>query len=324
MAPKRLFQSALSPVQYSRRAIDVGIIQKDSLRMELGATLDAWRQLHSRLPQIIEQELKFIRDRHIKVIIGDIPPLCFEIAARASIPSVSISNFTWDVIYRSYVDEYPGFVPLIEMMTDFYGKATLALILPYACNSSMFTRKLAIPWVTRFSSLTRKKARTKFNLPEFSTIILLSFGGLGLSEFPWEQLKQQREFFFVATGGRRKLDANVLILPDAQDHFEDLVRAVDAVVTKPGYGIVADALANRLPILYTERGEFAEYPRLVEALSDCATAEFIPQRELLSGHLAHYLTQLLRKQPNWPQVHLNGAEVAAESVLSILDRLGFG
>ena len=74
-------------------------------------------------------------------------------------------------------------------------------------------------------------------------------------------------------------------LPEAQRNYEDLVRAVDVVVTKPGYGIVADVISHQVRILYTERGEFAEYPHLVQALDECATAEFIPQEQLLSGNM---------------------------------------
>ena len=100
---------------------------------------------------------------------------------------------------------------------------------------------------------------------------------------PLAELVEQREFFFVTTGVNRNLDGNLLVLPDTQSQYEDLVRAVDVIVTKPGYGIVADVLAHRVPMLYTDRGNFPEYPHLVQALNDYATAEFIPQDELLDG-----------------------------------------
>jgi UDP-N-acetylglucosamine:LPS N-acetylglucosamine transferase len=111
----------------------------------------------------------------------------------------------------------------------------------------------------------------------------------------------------------------VRVLSVAQRQYSDLLRAVDAVVTKPGYGIVADILAHRLPVLYTERGEFPEYPRLVQALSELATAEFIPQADLLAGNVRPQLKRLFNKQPNWPAVALNGAAVAAEKILTLVD-----
>ncbi|MBI3063784.1 MAG: hypothetical protein HYY82_02490 [Deltaproteobacteria bacterium] len=315
-APAWLFPQ---PVLHHSQSIDVGIGQQDSLAMGLAETLAQCRALHNSFPKLIDQEITFIKSAQIKLVVGDIPPLCFEIAARASVPSVAVTNFTWDVIYRAYLREYPDFLPVVEEIENFYGKAALALTLPYPCEMNVFPHREPIPWLARFSPLSKDQARAKFKLPASATIILLSFGGLGLERLPWERIRRLREYFFVATGKTEMSIGNLLILPDEQRQYEDLVRAVDVIVTKPGYGIVADAIAHRLPMLYTDRGEFPEYPRLVEALRDCATAEFIPQSELLSGNIAPYLQTLLQKPPNWPAVPLNGAEVAAEKIIKLLD-----
>ena len=272
------------------------------------------------MPNLVEQEVKFIKQQKIDLIVGDIPPVCFEIAARANIPSVALTNFTWDVIYRAYADAHPGFVSLIAEMTRFYSKATLALALPYPCDMSMFPRTQAIPWVTRVSDLSRSRAREIFGLPQSGTVVLLSFGGLGFDDLPWQKLDEMSDFFFVTTAAVGESRGNLLILHGPQRHYEDLLRAVDVIVTKPGYGIVADVLAHRLPVLYTERGEFPEYPFLVQALNDLATAEFIPQDELLSGNIRPYLLRLLKKEQYWPSVQLNGAAVAAENILALLEQ----
>src|SRR5262245_14069985 len=63
----------------SRQALDVGIIQGDSLEMDLDGTLRACASLHRSLPRLIEQETSFVREHQIRLILGDIPPLCFEI-----------------------------------------------------------------------------------------------------------------------------------------------------------------------------------------------------------------------------------------------------
>ena len=199
-APNWLFYDAVFPVSHTSRSLDVGLVQPNSLEMDLQRTLQECQALHDALPEIIAQEVTFIRDEQIRVIIGDIPPACFEIAAQARIPSVAITNFTWDVIYDAYVDRYRDFAPLIAEMRTFYEKASLALTLPYPCDMSMFPNRQAIPWVTRVSRLSKEQARSEFNLPQFATVVLLSFGGMGLNSLPWDSLKGLKEFFFVATG----------------------------------------------------------------------------------------------------------------------------
>ncbi len=287
--------------------------------MDLSETLKACQRLHESVPQIVDQEINFINTNQIQIIVGDIPPLCFEIARRTKIPSIAITNFTWNFIYRAYLQEYPGFLPLIAEMERFYGQATLALTLPYSCQMDVFPRREAIPWITRVSSLTKDEAREKFALPRSSVIVLLSFGGLGLDRLLWEELRMLSGYYFVATGEAMMENRNLRIFPDAQRSYADLVRASDVIVSKPGYGIVADAIAHQTPMLYTDRGQFAEYPMLVKALHECAIAEFIPQADLLAGKLAPYLNRLLNKPRNAPCVVVDGATVAARTILSFLD-----
>jgi Glycosyl transferase family 1 len=317
MAPEWLF---LDRALQSRQAIDVGILQKDSLEMDLAGTLRSCQSLHDSVPRLIEQEINFIQLHQIRLILGDIPPLCFEIAMRASVDSVAIANFTWSEIYRAYIKNYPAFISLIEEMETFYRNATLALTLPYPCGMEIFPRQEPIPWVGRTSLLTKQEARKAFRLPQSATLVLLSFGGLGLERLPWSNLKQLGDFFFVTTGETKQDMNNVRFLAEAQRKYEDLVRAVDVVVTKPGYGIVADVISHQVRVLYTNRGDFAEYPHLVQALDECAIAEFIPQDQLLSGNLAPYLTRLLNKKESWPAVPLDGAATAAAKILGLIDR----
>jgi L-arabinokinase len=285
--------------------------------MDLAGTLRECRSLLDDVSRIVEQEVAFIRDHQVALIVGDIPALAFEIAACAEIPSCAITNFAWTGIYRAYLPQRPEFAPIIDQMAQFYTKATVLLALPYSFDVDVFPRREPIAWIARKSRLEKQAARKQFDLPRAATVVLLSFGGLGLQRLPRERLKRMRDFSFVVTADEKRVDGNIFILPDAQHHYEDLLRAVDVIVTKPGYGIVADAVSHRVPVLYTDRGEFPEYPHLVRALNDCATAEFIPQSELFAANLAPHLARLLEKEPHWPLVQLNGAQVAAEKLLAL-------
>jgi L-arabinokinase len=316
-APRWLFPKSAG---YAHRLLDVGIVQQDSLEMDLDATLQQCRSLLDNAPRIIAQELAFISDHDVGLVLGDIPALGFELAARAGLLSAAITNFTWTGIYRAYLQTRREFEPIIDRMAQSYAKATVALELPYSFDMDVFPLREPIGWIARKSGLHKQAAREHFGLPHDATIVLLSFGGLGLQRLPADQLKRMQDFFFVATADEKRLDGNLLILPDAQRHYENLLRAVDVIVTKPGYGIVADAISQRLPVLYTDRGDFPEYPHLVQALNDCATAEFIPQHALLDGDIAPYLLRLLEKQPHWPAVELNGAQIAAQKILTLMER----
>jgi UDP:flavonoid glycosyltransferase YjiC (YdhE family) len=317
-APEWLFEHPLYSVRQSSQAVDVGIVQDDSLQMELGRTLEACKALHARIPSLIEQELAFVAKHNIGLIVGDVPPLCFELAARAGIPSVAITNFSWSGIYRGFLHALPDFLPLVEEMENFYRKTTLALTLPYSCEVEIFPEREQIPFITRSSALDRREARERLGIPNLATVVLLSFGGHGLGRLQLDRLLRQKEFFFIGTGDALRKETNLLMLPNAQRSYVDLVRSADVIVSKPGYGIVADVIRHQVPLLYTDRGDFAEYPYLVKTLEECATADFIPQDDLICANLAPYLRRLLVKEKHWPALATNGGSVASGKVLRLL------
>ena len=84
------------------------------------------------------------------------------------------------------------------------------------------------------------------------------------------------------------------------------------VVTKPGYGIIAECAANGTALLYTSRGRFVEYEVLVREMPRFVRSQFIPQDALFAGDWRAYLEALL--SPARPEpADVDGAAVAAEA-----------
>jgi L-arabinokinase len=100
-------------------------------------------------------------------------------------------------------------------------------------------------------------------------------------------------------------------LYDAGLRYEDLVRAVDVVVTKPGYGIIAECIANETAILYTLRGRFAEYDVLVREMPRFLRCAFIDHEALFAGCWREHLLRLLSAPPAPERPATDGAEVLA-------------
>jgi L-arabinokinase len=91
-------------------------------------------------------------------------------------------------------------------------------------------------------------------------------------------------------------------------------------VTKPGYGIVSECIANETAILYTPRGHFPEYDVLVEEMPKYLRAAAISQDDLLSGEWESALRKLLAQPKPKKKAETNGAEVAADALLKALDK----
>ena len=105
----------------------------------------------------------------------------------------------------------------------------------------------------------------------------------------------------------------------ADVRYEDLVRAVDVVLSKPGYGIISECLANDTALLYTSRGDFIEYDVLVAAMPRFLRAAFIDHDDLFACRWAAHLDALLSQPAPPDRPAVDGADVAAAFLLDMID-----
>jgi len=165
--------------------------------------------------------------------------------------------------------------------------------------------------------------RARLALPRDQRLVLLSFGGIGLS---LDAVPSLAGVAFVSTagaavGGSGPRGCRVLgaeALRGAGVRYEDLVAAADAVLTKPGYGIVAECIANRTAIVYTARGRFAEYDCLVAGIEAHLAHAFIDPADLRAGRWRAALEQAWA-MPMPPPVPIDGATVVAEQLDQLLE-----
>jgi len=243
--------------------------------------------------------------------------LAFDVADALGVPGVAMTNFSWDWIYADYVAQRPGFAPLVAALRRSYGRAALLLRLPLHGDLDAFPRIRDVPLVARRAALGRRVVRERLGLPRDDRVVLLSFGGLGLALPAAPRLAGVT---VVATGpapaGCRAVSHAALTAAGVR--YEDLVGASDAVLTKPGYGIVAECIANRTPIVHAPRGQFAEYDCLVAGIAAHLAHAPIAVADLRTGRWAAALEQAWA-QPLPPlTLAVDGAEVVADTLAGFL------
>ena len=148
----------------------------------------------------------------------------------------------------------------------------------------------------------------------------MSFGGYGIAGLDTAALADLRDYTIATTDSARATPSTapgLLYISEQKLYasglrYEDLVRAADVVVTKPGYGIISEAIANDTALLYTSRGHFVEYDVLVKEMPRYLRAQFIEQEDLLNGNWALRWKKLLQQPAPPEKPALNGAEVARQ------------
>ena len=298
---------------------DTGVVQIDSLHLDEAATIEHAREFLRTFDDRVSAEVSFLRHERAALVVSDIPALGIAAASRAAIPAVGLGNFTWDWIYSGY----DGAADVVRRLSDVYHAADLALRLPMHGGFASFERIIDVPFVARRSSRAPEDTRRRLGLPLDKHLVLLSFGGYGLERIDDAALNRDLQSSGPSTQdyvvlGSRSQPLNEAAMYGAALGYEDVVRAVDVVVSKPGYGIISDCVANETALLYTSRGRFLEYEVLVRELPRYLRARFIDHDDLFGGRWKPSLDALLTQSAPPERPAVNGADVAADWLLDMI------
>jgi L-arabinokinase len=313
--PVALAGNGVAP-PFEQRTVPCGpwVVQRDALAIDLPATVAACRAFEARWEERVAEEAAFLRTRGVRAVVGDVPPLAFAAAARAGVPSLGHANFTWDWIWRHLAaratsDDAAALRAAADRAAGAYAAAALLLALPFAGDLSAFPRREEVGLVARRPRVPRDEARRRLGLDD-RPAALLCFGGSATPSLPRAALlaDARHRYVFPEELPVERLEALGLSFPD-------VVRAADVVVTKPGYGIVTDAIAAGTRLVYTERGDFPEYEVMVRELPRFLPAVHVSNVELGAGRLAEPIARALA-QPLPPPPPLDGAARAAERILA--------
>lgn len=323
--PPELFEGVVAgPLRVRRLACDVGLVQRDALTIDLAATAAAWAGFARGFDALVRREATLLRQARTRLVLGDVPPLAFAAAAEAGVPSVALANFSWDWIYRHYAPRLPALAEAADACAAAYARCDLLLRLPFAGDLSVFPNIEDVPLLARRPRVGRADVRRRLGL-SLGRLVLISFGGIGVPGLDPGVLAALPDLHFFLVGetpgaaAPLRLPANVTFVPrarlaEAGLGYPDLVGAADALVTKPGYGIVSDAIGAGTGIVYTDRGDFPEYPILVEAIERWLPSAHISNADLLAGRWRAPLERVLgTPAPEPPRT--DGAAVAARRLL---------
>jgi L-arabinokinase len=304
--PDWLFARAKTAIDVQPLATDTGLVQIDALRFDEEETVRRAAAFHRTFDERADAEAQLLRGAGADLVVGDIPPLAFAAAERAGVRSLALGNFTWDWIYGIY-PAFDALAPdVIPAIRAAYAAATRALRLPFHGGfEPMAAITHDIPLIARRSRRDPADTRRLLGVAAGRPFVLASFGAYG-APLPYETIRSSGEFALLT------VDQNV-------PHgllYEDLVAAADVVVSKPGYGMVSECIANNTALLYTSRGHFIEYDVFVAEMPRVLRCRFIAQEDLLNGRWADAISALLAQPIPPERARVDGAEVAASMILS--------
>lgn len=323
-APAWIFQEPCPGLAVSHGGLDAGMVQRGALDVDLEASLQAQARLDRDWPRLVAEEAGWLGRRGARLVAGDIPPLAFSAAAAAGLPSIAVSNFCWDWIFEPYAAEDSRWEPARRRCADAYASAEVGLRLPLHGDFPAFRRVVDTPLLCRTAATTARQWRVDRRLPlDSRPIVLLAFGGFGVGSMSLNAGEDLSEFLFAGFGPKPaglRADWVELRAGTSGDQLETMA-ACDIVISKPGYGIVSEALAHGKRMLYVPREGFREIAPLVSGLQARGGCAPLPREDLFAGRWRAELEGLFAR-PAPAAMAAGGDDWIAKALIARLESNG--
>ncbi len=303
-----------SDIAIREDALDTGMVQRDSVRSDPEASLGAALRLLREWPDRVRSEAAWLVRERIAAVVCDIPAIPIEAARRAGLPALAVGNFSWSWIYEQLARTDPRWDPVADAFRRAYDMADLLIRLPFHEPMNAFRQHQDVGLVAAQGRCRREELAAATGAPLHTTWVLLSFSSLAWSP---EALRRASAVPDIDWFTVRPLqwEAPRFHAVDRNGFpFVDVLASCDVVLSKTGFGIVSECIANRKPLVFVDRPEWPESALLVEGILRYARGTELSQADLYAGKLEPAIAAALRAPSPPVALPNDGAEQAARII----------
>lgn len=313
---ERLRQRIRADFAHLAEASDFGYVMRDAVTLDLPATAAAYRAAHAHFAEHIAAEANRLDRLAVTAVFSDIAYLPLAGAAAAGLPALAMCSLNWADLFAHYFGQQPWAAPIHAEMLAAYRSARFLRVTPGMPMNDLHD-DLAIGPIGAHGCDRRRSLCEKIGAGTTATLIVVAMGGVPL-RLPVEHwpYRADRHYLLPAAWHIRRPDCHPIEALDWP--FVDLLRSVDVVVTKPGYGTFAEAAGNATAVIYQRRDDWPEQTWLIDWLHRHARCAEIEATALAAGNFDHVLATLAAAAVP-PAPTFSGIDAAAGQLNILLD-----
>ena len=296
---------------------DVGMCMKDALEVDVAASGQAYRRFHHHWEAAMTAEARLLLSHAPDVVLANVPYRILAAAARAGIPALAMCNLNWLDIYSHFCAALPEFASIREKILGAYRSARVFLQPTPHMPMSDLENRVAIGPIARIGIDRRATIRQRLGLSADCRLILVSLGGVAtqIDLTDWPPLA---DVCWIIPASWHPHRHDMVTLESLEMDFVDVLRSVDALITKPGYGSFAEAACNGTPVLYAPRHDWPEEVFLVDWLHEHGCCLPIQRTQLQTGDFSGALDRLFSLPPRAPVIP-TGIDATVTQIVSLLN-----
>lgn len=236
---------------------DIGyFINKSNLELDVNILNIELKKYLSDFAKLVRDEKTFLIENNVDLTISDISPLPFVASKEVGISSIGISNFTWYTAYKNQLsnsgelDIYKHAYYSMDKFFSLFGSEE-PLWTQDTKIFNFFSRRTSIGDIERI--------RETLNVKNSKKLIFLGLG-MKMQEIDLNQLPiwNSPDCIFLVSSNVCVSKENVYNIPNDYTETQNYIAACDLVISKPGWGIVSEAIMSRTPLLLVDRRTMEE------------------------------------------------------------------
>lgn len=291
-------------------ASDFGYLMHDAIRVDLAATAAAYCALHAGWSARVAAEAAFLASLQPDLVLSDVAYLPLAGAARAGLPALALSSLNWADLFAHYFSGEPWAAPIHRAMLDAYNSAECFVRLTPGMPMADLHRVHPVGPVAAMGRNCRGALREQLGCRADERLVLIAFGGFS-KRLPIESWPPVDGVHWLVHEAWQLVHASATAFEPLGRPFTDLLNSVDAVITKPGYGLFAEAGCNGTPVLYVRREDWPEQDCLIDWLAANGRCREIRDADLQAGRVDEALAALWQQPALAPPSPVGADEAAA-------------
>lgn len=311
------------PFDHIAAASDFAYVMQDALSIDRAATAAAYRVASADFSKRVAEEAQLLTRLQADAVLSNVSYLPLAGAQRAGIPAMAMCSLNWADLFLHFFGAEDWAAPIHADMLAAYRGATFLRLTPGMPMSTLDDVVTIAPVASlgreRRGELRREVMRSGIHpdgAGDTARVVIVAMGGIPM-RLPVENWPVLPDTHWLVPEGWQVQRPDMSAIEPLDWPFPDLLRSVDAVVTKPGYGTFAEAACNGTAVLYQRRDDWPEQDCLIDWLHHNARCVEISAADLQSGNLAPALDHVL-SSPVPPQPAPDGIEQAAAHIAGML------
>lgn len=280
-----------TPLTIIAESLDFGMQMNSAIETNIAASEKAYAELHKDWSNHLATQKKRLRSLKPDLIFANIPYLSLAAATQLNINTVALCSLNWAHIYHGYFHTTDSHQHIYREMLDAYNSANIYLRPTPSMEMPGLKNIKNISPIAKLGKNKRAEINATSKLSADEIIVLIAPGGIK-TPIPIETWPQVPGIRWLTTWDHCIKRNDIILHKNLNMKFTDILCSSDVIVTKPGYGVITEAVYNQKPVLYVRRHDWPEEDNIVNWLQQNSVTQEISKDAFFNGNMLKEIKKL--------------------------------